>query len=167
MASSEFDPYEVLGVRHGATEEEIRAAYKEQALRFHPDKHRGNPLEPLAVERLRDINRAREMLLDSARGHARGGGRSWGGDSGRRDVAGRGRPADLVSWLGGTLGTIVAVVFLLRFGTVLIREIFALVRGAVMGLLWLARMSPMFVIAFMVVGAMLAGYWLKARHRER
>ena len=163
MASSEFDPYEVLGVRAGATEEEIRAAYKEQALRFHPDKHRGNPLEALAVEKLRDLNRAREMLLGGDRTD-----RSPGGDRGpRAGVPARGRPQDLVSWLGGTLGTIVAVVFLLRFGAVIFRELFALVRGAVMGLVWLARMSPMFLIVFMVVGAMLAGYWLKARHRER
>src|SRR5215471_3455417 len=163
MASSEFDPYEVLGVRPGATEEEIRSAYKEQALRFHPDKHRGNPLESLAVEKLRDINRAREMLLG---GRCRG--RSY--EDAGPPAAGerpRGRPADMVSWLGGTLGTIVAAVFLLRFGAVIFRELFVVLRGAMMGLLFLVRMSPLFLIALMVVGAMLAGYWLKARHRER
>jgi len=165
MASSEFDPYEVLGVRPGATEKEIRSAYKEQALRFHPDKHRGNPLEALAVEKLRDLNRARDMLLGKE-----GRGRSYGGETGRPPAASaapRGRPVDMVSWLGGTLGTVVAVVFLLRFGAVLFRELFILLRGAMMGLLWLVRISPLFVIALMVVGAMLAGYWLKARHRER
>jgi len=162
MASSEFDPYEVLGVRPGASEEEIRSAYKEQALRFHPDKHRGNPLESLAVEKLRDINRAREMLL------GRGRERSYGnaGSAAARQPA-RGRPTDMVSWLGGTLGTIVAAVFLLRFGAVIFRELFVVLRGAMMGLLFLVRMSPLFLIALMVVGAMLAGYWLKARHRER
>ena len=170
MASSEFDPYEVLGVRPGATEEEIRSAYKEQALRFHPDKHRGNPLESLAVEKLRDINRAREMLLGKGRGRAYGGNAGRPGAEAARSRSAAevspGRPVDMISWLGGTLGTLVAVVFLLRFGAVLFRELFILLRGALMGVLWLARISPLFFIAFMVVGAMLAGYWLKARHRE-
>jgi hypothetical protein len=170
MATSDFDPYEVLGVRQGASEEEIRAAYKEQAARYHPDKHRGNPLEPLAVEKLRDINRARDMLLrDPPRwGGARRG--AEGGESAR--ASGSSTPArsagsELVSWLGGTVGTILGVLFLLRFGVVFIREIFMVLRAAMMGVLWVLRISPIFVIALMIGIAMLTGYWLKARHRER
>jgi len=165
VTSPEFDPYEILGVRPGASQEEIRAAYREQAARYHPDKHRGNPLEPLAVEKLRDINRAREMLLDVP-----GGGRASGNAGPRASVrpaaAPRG-PADIVSWLGGTLGTIVGVLFLLRFGVVILREVFMLLRWVMVGLLGLFRIGPIFLIALMVGIAMLAGYWLKARHRER
>ena len=32
-----MDPYEVLGVRQGASEEEIKAAYKELVKKYHPD----------------------------------------------------------------------------------------------------------------------------------
>jgi hypothetical protein len=170
MAASEFDPYEVLGVRNGASEEEIRAAYKEQAARYHPDKHRGNPLEPLAVEKLRDINRARDMLLrDAPRWGSgrRAPGHSDSAPSGGSVAPARSAGSDLVSWLGGTVGTIVGVLFLLRFGVVFIREIFLVLRAAMMGLFWVLRISPVLVIALMIGIAMVTGYWLKARHRER
>lgn len=32
------DPYKVLGVRRSATEAEIKRAYRELALKWHPDK---------------------------------------------------------------------------------------------------------------------------------
>jgi hypothetical protein len=164
MTSPEFDPYEILGVRPGASQEEIRAAYREQAARFHPDKHRGNPLEPLAVEKLRNINRARELLLDGQGGRSSGNAGSRA--SARPAEAPRG-PADIVSWLGGTLGTIVGVLFFLRFGVVILRELFMVLRAVTVGLFGLLRLSPIFLIALMVGIAMLGGYWLKARHRER
>jgi hypothetical protein len=167
MTSPEFDPYEILGVRPGASEEEIRAAYREQAARYHPDKHRGNPLEPLAVEKLQAINRAREMLLDGRAPGRRRATANQGAGASARPVEGPRGPADLVSWLGGTVGTIVGVLFLLRFGVVILRGLFVVVRGAIMALFGLLRISPIFVIALMVGVAMLTGYWLKARHRER
>ena len=39
-----MNPYEVLGVKEGATEEEIKAAYKELVKKYHPDKYADNPL---------------------------------------------------------------------------------------------------------------------------
>jgi curved DNA-binding protein CbpA len=164
MTSPDFDPYQALGVGPGASEAEIRAAYKALAAKYHPDKHRGNPLEPLAAEKLQAINRAREMLLDG-RSRSRG---AWGGAPRNSAApAPRSGSTDLVSWLGKTAGTIVTVLFLLRFGTLLFREAFAIMRALMMGLLWVMRISPICVIALMVGIAMLTGYWLKARHRER
>ena len=43
-----MDPYEVLGVRQGASEAEIKAAYKELVKKYHPDKYQNNPLSDLA-----------------------------------------------------------------------------------------------------------------------
>lgn len=56
------NPYEVLGIREGASQEEIKAAYKEQVKKYHPDKHQDNPLYELAEEKLQEINEAYEYL---------------------------------------------------------------------------------------------------------
>ena len=33
-----FDPFEILNVEHGATEKEIKRAYRQASLKYHPDK---------------------------------------------------------------------------------------------------------------------------------
>ena len=39
-----MNPYEVLGIKENATDEEIKAAYKELVKKYHPDKYIDNPL---------------------------------------------------------------------------------------------------------------------------
>ena len=48
---------QVLGVRVGATEDEIKAAYKRMAMVWHPDRPGGS------AEKMKDLNEAREILL--------------------------------------------------------------------------------------------------------
>jgi molecular chaperone DnaJ len=55
------DPYEILGVRRDATPEEIKKAYKEAALRHHPDR---NPGDPAAEERFKQVTAAYQILSD-------------------------------------------------------------------------------------------------------
>lgn len=57
------NPYEVLGIKEGASQDEIKAAYREQVKKYHPDKHQDNPLYELAEEKLQEINEAYEYLL--------------------------------------------------------------------------------------------------------
>jgi len=57
------NPYEVLGIREGASQEEIKAAYREQVKKYHPDRHQDNPLQELAEEKLQEINEAYEYLM--------------------------------------------------------------------------------------------------------
>ena len=54
------DPYEVLGVPHGASEDEIKKAYRELARKYHPDNYANNPLADLAQEKMKEINEAYE-----------------------------------------------------------------------------------------------------------
>lgn len=71
------NPYEVLGIKEGASEEEIRRAYKELARKYHPDKYANNPLSDLAEEKMKEINEAYNYLMknkgsysgDYSRGH--------------------------------------------------------------------------------------------------
>jgi len=74
-----MDPYEVLGVRRDATDEEIKAAYKELVRKYHPDKYQNNPLSDLAEEKLQEVNEAYDMLMKN---RSTGSGSGFGGNNG-------------------------------------------------------------------------------------
>jgi len=78
------NPYEVLGLKPGATQEEIKTAYRELAKKYHPDRYQDNPLNDLAEEKMREINEAYETLIAGAKGPKnRGGGTQYGPGSSR------------------------------------------------------------------------------------
>ncbi len=68
------DPYEVLGVPHGASEDEIKKAYRDLVRKYHPDNYANNPLADLAQEKMKEINEAYDLLT-------KGGGGSAGGST--------------------------------------------------------------------------------------
>ena len=55
------DYYEILGVPRDATQEQIKKAYRELALKYHPDR---NPGDKEAEERFKEINEAYQVLSD-------------------------------------------------------------------------------------------------------
>lgn len=57
------NPYEILGIREGATVEEIKMAYKKLARKYHPDQYANNPLSDLAAEKMKEINEAYNYLM--------------------------------------------------------------------------------------------------------
>lgn len=82
------DYYEVLGLEKGATDAEIKKAYRKLAKQYHPDL---NPDNPEAEAKFKEINEANQVLSDPEKrakydqfGHAGvdpsyGGGSAWAG----------------------------------------------------------------------------------------
>ena len=55
------DPYEILGVSKGASEAEIKSAYRRLAKKLHPD---ANKHDPKAASRFAELNAAYEIVGD-------------------------------------------------------------------------------------------------------
>ncbi len=60
------DYYEILGVPRGASQDEIKKAYRKLAMKWHPDRHQGDD-RAAAEEKFKRINEAKEVLTDPAK----------------------------------------------------------------------------------------------------
>ncbi len=108
------DLYEILGVKRDATDAEIKSAYRKLALKWHPDKHKG---DKEAETKFKEINQAYEVLSDKQKRNqydtfgSAGGAGGFGGDAGGFDFSGfaggggAGGFADIFeSFFGGGMG---------------------------------------------------------------
>lgn len=55
------NPYEVLGLSQGASQEEIKKAYRKKTKEYHPDLH---PNDPVATQKMAEVNEAYDMLMN-------------------------------------------------------------------------------------------------------
>jgi molecular chaperone DnaJ len=79
---SKADYYEVLGVTRDADDQELKSAYRKQALKYHPDR---NPGDHASEERFKQASEAYQVLSDADKraaydryGHAGLGGQGFG-----------------------------------------------------------------------------------------
>jgi molecular chaperone DnaJ len=77
---SKADYYEVLGVSRDVSDQELKSAYRKQALKYHPDR---NPGDHAAEEKFKEASEAYQVLCDADKraaydryGHAGLGGQS-------------------------------------------------------------------------------------------
>jgi molecular chaperone DnaJ len=99
---SKRDYYEVLGVQKNATEQELKKAYRQMALKYHPDKNPGNKE---AEEKFKEAAEAYEVLSDPQKkqkydqfGHQGVGAGGFGGQGGGMNME------DIFSHFGDIFG---------------------------------------------------------------
>ncbi len=67
------NPYDVLGVSPGATDEEIKRAYRRLSRQYHPDANVNNPNPKLAEEKFKEVQQAyNQIMKEKQQGYAGG-----------------------------------------------------------------------------------------------
>ena len=63
------DPYEVLGLPHGASNDEVKSAYRRLSRKYHPDANINNPNKAEAEEKFKEIQQAYKAIMDGDTGY--------------------------------------------------------------------------------------------------
>ncbi len=75
-----MDPYKVLGIAPGATDEEIKRAYRNLSRKYHPDANVNNPDRAQAEEKFKEVQMAYDQIMkQKQQGYSYGSGYGGGG----------------------------------------------------------------------------------------
>lgn len=77
------DPYSVLGVTRGATDKEIKKAYREMSRKYHPDSYTDESQKKWAEDKFRQVQEAYNQIVDERSGKTTGSYSSYGGYGGQ------------------------------------------------------------------------------------
>lgn len=69
-----MDAYQVLGLRRGASEEDVKAAYRALAQKYSPENYEAGPLKEDAQKKMDEINAAFDAIMAELRGVSAAGG---------------------------------------------------------------------------------------------
>lgn len=58
------DPYQVLGISRGASDDEVKKAYRELSRKYHPDSYIDNPLASLAEEKFKEVQESYDQIMN-------------------------------------------------------------------------------------------------------
>lgn len=72
------DPYNVLGLERGASDDEIKKAYRTLSRKYHPDANINNPNKEQAEEKFKEVQQAYDAILQEKEGGGFGPGSSRG-----------------------------------------------------------------------------------------
>lgn len=74
-----MDPYQVLGVTRGASDEEIKKAYRSLSRKYHPDANINNPNKAQAEEKFKQVQQAYDLIMkEKQQGTGYGGHNDYG-----------------------------------------------------------------------------------------
>ena len=89
------DPYEVLGLKRGASDEEIKRAYRALSRKYHPDANVNNPDAAGAEEKFKQVQAAYDQIMkEKEQGHF-----GYGDPGGYRRQSGGGQEDDHARYL--------------------------------------------------------------------
>lgn len=88
------DPYQVLGISRGASDEEIKKAYRSLSRKYHPDANINNPNKDQAEEKFKQVQQAYDQIMKEKQqgtGYTNYGGNYRDSDTGYGGFGGYGR----------------------------------------------------------------------------
>lgn len=59
-----MNPYQVLGISPGASDDEIKKAYRALSRKYHPDANINNPNKAQAEEKFKEVQQAYDQIME-------------------------------------------------------------------------------------------------------
>lgn len=103
-----MDPYEVLGLKRGASDEEVKKAYRTLSRKYHPDANVNNPNAAQAEEKFKQVQAAYEQIMkEKEQGYSGyGSTNGYGGFGGYQQRSSAGQADEYASYLNAAMNYI-------------------------------------------------------------